>query len=477
MRFSSRLYLFLSFLLITSGCTALIIPPTPGSGTTVPPTTSASLTNTNWQLISFGVTGAETPVLPEFPITLTFGADGSVGGSGGCNSYGGEYQAQDNTLTLSKLVSTMRACVDDRANQQEQHYLQALGTANQFMLAGDHLMLSSTTGDDVLNFTQAASVTPESDTGAPTAVPTITSTVVSTVTALITTALTATQPGPAYADQTDPVALLASYIDAINRKDYQRAYAYWESPPNQQTFEQFVQGFADTAEVDLIINPPARQGGAAGSVYASIPTLLVATHTDHIAYMFSGCYVARRSNQGDAPQKNAWQLYSGDLQAAVADEDVLALLMKACPDAQPLPDAYNNLSTPVDLLASFVDALNRKDYARAFGDWETPPNNQTLAQFTQGYADTSAVFAAVHLPLQFDAGAGQQYAGLSTWLVAAHADGTKPNFVGCYVAHRPNPEIEGAPKSGEWHLSRATVSKAPDSGDPVELLKQACATQ
>ncbi|MCX6047264.1 MAG: META domain-containing protein [Chloroflexi bacterium] len=473
MNFVRRLYLLLSFLLITAACTPIIVPPTAAPGSTAPAAAGESLENTAWQLVSFGVTGAETPVLPEFPITLMFSADGSLGGSGGCNSYGGEYQTQENTLTLSKIVSTLRACVDEPANQQEQHYLQALEAANQFMLTADHLMLSSTTGDDVLNFTRAVSATPEPDAGTPTA---ITPTVASTVTTLTATPPTA-QPGPAYADQTDPIALLASYIDAINRKEYQRAYAYWESPPNQQTFEQFVQGFADTAEVDLLINPPARQGGAAGSVYASIPTLLIATHTDHIAYTFSGCYIARRSNQGNAPQKNAWQLYRGDLKAAAADANLPALLMQACPDAQAMPDAYNNLSTPVDLLASFVDALNRKDYPRAFGYWETPPNNQTLAQFTQGYADTAAVFSAMHLPLQFDAGAGQQYAGMPVWLVATHSDGTKPNFVGCYVAHRPNPEIEGAPKNGDWHLRSATVSEAPESSDPLDLLKQSCTTQ
>ncbi|MFN8492382.1 MAG: hypothetical protein U0350_32575 [Caldilineaceae bacterium] len=298
--------------------------------------------------------------------------------------------------------------------------------------------------------------------------PTITATVVSTV------ALPTAQPSPTADEHSDPTTLLASYIDAINHKQYARAYGYWETPPNNQSLAQFTQGFADTAAVDLLINPPARLEGAAGSVYASVPTVLVATHTDHIVYIFSGCYVARRSNQGIAPENNPWLLYRGDLKAAAADTNLITLLQQGCSDAPPQQGAYNNLKTPVDLLASFVDALNRKEYRRAYNDWETPPNQQTFDQFAKGYADTTGVFLAVHLPTQNDAGAGQQYAGIPAWLVATHKDGAKPNFVGCYVAHRPNPNIPGAPKGGEWHLSRATVRSLPNGADPIGLLNQAC---
>lgn len=292
-----------------------------------------------------------------------------------------------------------------------------------------------------------------------------------------TTVAAPQQPGPAFNDRSDPTTLLASYIDAINRKQYARAYGYWETPPNNQSLAQFTQGFADTAAVDLLINPPARLEGASGSVYASIPTVLVATHTDHIAYIFSGCYVARRSNQGNAPTNNPWLLYRGNLKAAAADTNLISLLQQGCPDAPPQQGAYNNLSTPVDLLASLVDALNRKEYRRAYSYWETPPNQQTFDQFAKGYADTTSVFLAVHLPTQNDAGAGQQYAGIPAWLVARHKDGAKPNFVGCYVAHRPNPNIPGAPKGREWHLSRATVRNLPNGADPVALLQQACSAQ
>ncbi|HWF88900.1 MAG TPA: hypothetical protein VN659_08700, partial [Pyrinomonadaceae bacterium] len=76
-------------------------------------------------------------------------------------------------------------------------------------------------------------------------------------------------------DRNDPLATLASYYDAINACDYRRAFGFWESPPS--SYEQFTRGFADTDRVRLLVDPATHVDGAAGSVYASIPTIVVAT--------------------------------------------------------------------------------------------------------------------------------------------------------------------------------------------------------
>ena len=84
---------------------------------------------------------------------------------------------------------------------------------------------------------------------------------------------------PLYDDQDDPVSLMASYINAINRREYDRAWNYWENPPNP-TFDDFRAGYADTASVLLAVHPPTWYDAAAGSAYAQLPVLLLATHTD-----------------------------------------------------------------------------------------------------------------------------------------------------------------------------------------------------
>jgi len=50
-------------------------------------------------------------VAPEFRVALSFSKDGRrVGGSDGCNSFGGRYRATATRLRFGKLVSTLRGC-------------------------------------------------------------------------------------------------------------------------------------------------------------------------------------------------------------------------------------------------------------------------------------------------------------------------------------------------------------------------------
>lgn len=140
----SRL-LLLTLALAMSACA----PPAPSSG-------DNSLTNTRWLLVSFGAPGAESQVVEGTSVTLEFGADGQAGGSGGCNSYGGAYQVQGNTLTFGELTSTLRACVDERGMQQETDYFEALQSAGTFELTGNQLAIAYDAGRGVLSFVKAS---------------------------------------------------------------------------------------------------------------------------------------------------------------------------------------------------------------------------------------------------------------------------------------------------------------------------------
>ena len=60
-------------------------------------------------------------------MTLVFDAAGA-GGSAGCNTYGGPFQYENNTLTFGALVTTLIACEPDIMTQ-ETAYLDALRTA------------------------------------------------------------------------------------------------------------------------------------------------------------------------------------------------------------------------------------------------------------------------------------------------------------------------------------------------------------
>lgn len=132
---------------------------------TVTPDSEAGLANSQWRLVSFGAPGAETPVIEGSTVTLEFGAGSQAGGSGGCNSYGGEYQVQGGALSVSQIVSTLMACVDERVTQQEQQYFQALEAAGRFELAADQLTIWYDDGQGVLNFVRASATADDGSAG------------------------------------------------------------------------------------------------------------------------------------------------------------------------------------------------------------------------------------------------------------------------------------------------------------------------
>ena len=95
---------------------------------------------------------------------------------------------------------------------------------------------------------------------------------------------------PAPAEQGEglmnPVALLTAYYEAVNGRDYERAYGHWETPPNN--FRDFVRGYSDTLKVQVFVQQPDRIEGAAGSLYAEIPTILISRGNDNRERLFAG---------------------------------------------------------------------------------------------------------------------------------------------------------------------------------------------
>jgi heat shock protein HslJ len=143
-----------------TGSDVRLVPPvgTPDAGN--------GLENTHWSLVSFGDPEAQRPLVERSDITLLL-ADGEAGGFGGCNSYGATYQVNGNELTFGEVTQTLRACVDERMNEQEERYFEALQTASHYELEGDNLMITFENGEGLLVFERAVSldegaeVTPE----------------------------------------------------------------------------------------------------------------------------------------------------------------------------------------------------------------------------------------------------------------------------------------------------------------------------
>ncbi len=53
---------------------------------------TVSLSDTTWNLISYGSVDSPTSALPDVDASISFGADGNLKGNVGCNGFSGAYE-------------------------------------------------------------------------------------------------------------------------------------------------------------------------------------------------------------------------------------------------------------------------------------------------------------------------------------------------------------------------------------------------
>jgi hypothetical protein len=141
---------------------------------------------------------------------------------------------------------------------------------------------------------------------------------------------------PFYEDRTSPEGGLLSFYNAINRKEYQRAYGYFDGAPNPPAslaapYDQWVKGYADTTSVTVAYGK-INTGAAAGSIYATMPVVLTAKHTDGSTHVYAGCYTMRRTNEGMSPDPQAvlWRVYMAKLSEVPSNSNIDNLLAQNC---------------------------------------------------------------------------------------------------------------------------------------------------
>ena len=111
------------------------------------PRPPVSLTGPAWQVLSVNNgRGAVASVVQGTQLDATFGEDGIVSGSTGCNTYRGLYATTGATIAFGSLVSTHRACPSDEATAQEQAFLAALSASTRYELRGDRLTFRDDSG-------------------------------------------------------------------------------------------------------------------------------------------------------------------------------------------------------------------------------------------------------------------------------------------------------------------------------------------
>jgi putative lipoprotein len=90
-------------------------------------------------------------VIDSLQTVLVLGADGGVGGSGGCNTMGGSAKISGDTIRFGQIVSTMMACTPAVMNQ-ERKFFDALNDVRSWRVDGPRrkLILSDARGRPII---------------------------------------------------------------------------------------------------------------------------------------------------------------------------------------------------------------------------------------------------------------------------------------------------------------------------------------
>jgi hypothetical protein len=137
-------------------------------------------------------------------------------------------------------------------------------------------------------------------------------------------------------NRSDAAQLVRSLYNAVNRKEYSRAWDYYGDQKPAKSYDKFVQGYADTSRVDVATGSISSEG-AAGSTFYQVPIAIRATDNNGDQKVFAGCYTARLANpQIQEPPFKPMHIEKGALKPVNDDGGALSdALPQNCGDAPP----------------------------------------------------------------------------------------------------------------------------------------------
>ncbi len=125
-----------------------------------------------------------------------------------------------------------------------------------------------------------------------------------------------------------------------------------------------------------------------------------------------------------------------------------------------LPDYLDDRSTPQKLLESYYNAINRKEYARAYSYYAEGQQGDDFEKYAKGYAGTESVSVKIGSS-EPDPGAGQIYWSVPIAIESKLAEGKAQVYTGCYTISMSNPAMQAVPPFKPMAIMAGTLSKSP----------------
>lgn len=292
-------------------------------------------------------------------------------------------------------------------------------------------------------------------------------------------------------DRSTPWQVIISFYNAINRQEYSRAYGYWADPSKMLgSFDAFAAGYQDTASVELVF------GEITGDAYMSqvdytIPVILKTTSKNNTRTNYAACYVVHEVSPDvlGSPPYFPMSITKGSALAADINLSDASALATACNGytlggaTAPITsgslsiDKSNFLddrSGPIETVSSFLNALNRKQYVRAYSYFDDPANFPgPYGPYAAGYSNTD-VITATFGTVQSEGAAGSEYYRVPLSTRVLTTTGGTQTFVGCYTLRIAQPAVQTVPPFRSMGIISGKFTQVGNNSDVNSLLPSAC---
>jgi heat shock protein HslJ len=94
-----------------------------------------------WRLVSYGSPDIQIPAAPSVETSIEFDSEERMNGNVGCNSFGGDFKVEGDTITFSPVMSTLMFC--ETVADQESGTLAVLRESATFIMDGNRLTVTS----------------------------------------------------------------------------------------------------------------------------------------------------------------------------------------------------------------------------------------------------------------------------------------------------------------------------------------------
>ena len=133
-------------------------------------------------------------------------------------------------------------------------------------------------------------------------------------------------------NRSGPIETVSSFLNALNLKQYVRAYYYYQNPSTYPgAFDPYAAGYSNTDVITATFGN-VQSEGAAGSIYFKVPLAMKVLTASSTIQTFVGCYTLRLAQPAiqATPPFQPMGIVAGKFKQLANNTDIAPLLSTAC---------------------------------------------------------------------------------------------------------------------------------------------------